>query len=184
MIDGAPPARHPQDWTPGSPASVVIVIDMQHAGLMLLLFAFWLALSGHYTPFLVGAGALASAACTVIAVRLRVADREGLPLHLLARAPSYLVWLLMEIARSALAVSRVIVSPGLPISPTMTVVDASQRTPVGVATYGNSITLTPGTITTDVHGQRLTVHALVRAGALDVEAGGMDARVTAYEGAP
>lgn len=157
---------------------------MPHAGLMLLLFAFWLALSGHYTPFLVGAGALASIVCTVVAVRFRVADREGLPLHLLARAPGYLGWLIPEIVRSAWAVSRVILSPRLPISPTMTVVRASQRTAVGVATYGNSITLTPGTITTDVRGQRLTVHALVRQGALDVESGGMDARVTAYEGEP
>jgi multicomponent Na+:H+ antiporter subunit E len=44
----------------------------------------------------------------------------------------------------------------------MTVARASQRTPVGVATYGNSITLTPGTITVGVSGNDLTVHALTR----------------------
>lgn len=155
---------------------------MLQIGLVALLFAFWLALSGHYTPFLTGMGAIASIACARAAVGLRIADREALPLHLIGRAPRYLGWLLAEIARSAWAVSRVILSPRLPISPTMTVVRASQRTPVGIATYGNSITLTPGTITTDVRGDVLTVHALVREGALDVEAGGMDARVTAYEG--
>jgi multicomponent Na+:H+ antiporter subunit E len=155
---------------------------MQHAGLVLFLFAFWLALSGHYTPFLIGAGAVASLACAAAAARLRIADREALPLDLLARAPGYLGWLVVEIAKSAWTVSRVIVTPSLPISPTMTRVQASQRTSVGVATYANSITLTPGTITTDVSGQRLTVHALVRDGALDVESGGMDARVSRYEG--
>jgi multicomponent Na+:H+ antiporter subunit E len=155
---------------------------MQHAGLVVFLFAFWLALSGHYTPFLVGSGALASLACAWAAHRLRIADHEALPLDLLRRAPGYVGWLLVEIARSAWAVSRVIVHPRLPISPTMTVVRATQRTSVGIATFGNSITLTPGTITTDVRGNLLTVHALVRDGALDVEAGGMDARVTAYEG--
>jgi multicomponent Na+:H+ antiporter subunit E len=155
---------------------------MAQTALVALLFAFWLALSGHYTPFLIGVGAIASVACTWAAVRLRIVDREALPLHLIRRAPGYLGWLVVEIARSAWTVSRVILSPRLPISPTMTVVRASQRTPVGIATYGNSITLTPGTITTDVRGNVLTVHALVRAGALDVEAGGMDARVTAYEG--
>lgn len=156
---------------------------MQHAGLVASLFAFWLALSGHYTLFLIGVGAIASLLCAWAAVRLRIADWEALPLHLIGRAPRYLVWLLAEIARSAWTVSRVILSPRLPISPTMTVVRASQRTPVGIATYGNSITLTPGTITTDIRGDVLTVHALVHDGALDVEAGGMDARVTAYEGA-
>lgn len=155
---------------------------MQHAGLVLFLFAFWLALSGHYTPFLIGAGVVASAACAAAATRLRIADREALPLDLLARAPGYVGWLVVEIAKSAWTVSRLIVSPSLPISPTMTTVQASQRTSVGVATYANSITLTPGTITTDVSGQRLTVHALVRDGALDVEAGAMDARVVRYEG--
>jgi multicomponent Na+:H+ antiporter subunit E len=155
---------------------------MLQTALVALLFAFWLALSGHYTPFLIGAGAIASIACARAAVRLRIVDREALPLHLVGRSPRYLGWLVAEIARSAWSVSRVILSPRLPISPTMTVVRASQRTPVGIATYGNSITLTPGTITTDVRGNVLTVHSLVRGGALDVEAGGMDARVTAYEG--
>jgi len=155
---------------------------MQHAGLTLFLFAFWLALSGHYTPFLVGAGAVASVACAAAAARLRIADREALPLDLLARAPGYVGWLVVEIAKSAWTVSRVIVTPSLPISPTMTTVQASQRTSVGVATYANSITLTPGTITTDVRGQRLTVHALVRDGAADLEAGAMDDRVSRYEG--
>jgi multicomponent Na+:H+ antiporter subunit E len=65
----------------------------------------------------------------------------------------------------------------------MTVVKASQRTPAGIATYANSITLTPGTITVGVTGDELTVHALVRAGADDLEAGGMDRRVTRFEAA-
>ena len=42
--------------------------------------------------------------------------------------------------------------------------------------------LTPGTITTDINGNRLTVHALVRDGALDLEGGSMDARVEQFEG--
>jgi multicomponent Na+:H+ antiporter subunit E len=64
----------------------------------------------------------------------------------------------------------------------MTVVHASQTTAAGVATYANSITLTPGTVTAEVEGNELTVHALVREGALDLEAGDMDRRVKAFEG--
>jgi len=64
----------------------------------------------------------------------------------------------------------------------MTIVRASQRTAIGVASYANSITLTPGTITVGVNGSDLTVHALVNEGALDLEAGGMDRRVSQFEG--
>ena len=78
--------------------------------------------------------------------------------------------------------TKLILHPRLPISPTMTVVRASQRTRAAVATYANSITLTPGTITVAVNGNDLTVHALMRDGALDLEAGGMDRRVSQFEG--
>ena len=64
----------------------------------------------------------------------------------------------------------------------MTVVQASQKTAAGMATYANSITLTPGTITVGVNGSEFTVHALVRDGAIDLEGGGMDRRVSQFEG--
>jgi multicomponent Na+:H+ antiporter subunit E len=47
--------------------------------------------------------------------------------------------------------------------------------------YANSITLTPGTITTIVDDNVLTVHAIVSDGADDLEGGGMDARVSRFE---
>ena len=103
-------------------------------------------------------------------------------MHLLGGALTYFPWLWWEIAKSAWAVAKLILNPRLPISPTMTQVAATQKTTVGVATYANSITLTPGTITTGVKGNLLTVHALTRDGALDLEGGGMDARVTRFEG--
>jgi multicomponent Na+:H+ antiporter subunit E len=146
------------------------------------LFLFWLALSGHYTPALVVAGAASAGVCVWAAVLMGIADPEGHPIHLLGRFVIYFPWLLGEIAKSAWAVTRIILHPGLPISPTMTRVRASQKSPLGLVTYANSITLTPGTITTNVKGDVLTVHALVREGALDLEAGGMDARVARFEG--
>jgi multicomponent Na+:H+ antiporter subunit E len=155
---------------------------MRLISLALALFLFWLALSGHYTPMLMAAGALAAAICVVAAVRMGVADAEGHPVHLLGAFVTYFPWILREIAKSAWAVTKIVVDPALPISPTMTRVRASQKTSLGIVTYANSITLTPGTITTGVKRDVLTVHALVREGALDLEAGGMDARVTQFEG--
>lgn len=156
---------------------------MRTLSLAILLMLFWLALSGHFTPFLIGAGLLSVALSTWVAHRMGVVDSEGHPIQLFARAVTYFPWLLREIAKSAWSVTRIILDPRLPISPTMTRVKASQRTAAGIATYANSITLTPGTVTIAVKGDELTVHALVREGAIDLEQGAMDARVTAFEGA-
>jgi multicomponent Na+:H+ antiporter subunit E len=156
---------------------------MRWASLAVALFLFWLALSGHYTTFLVGAGAACAVLCVLMTARMGTVDAEGHPVHLLGGALTYFPWLWWEIAKSAWAVAKLILHPRLPISPTMTEVAASQKTTVGVATYANSITLTPGTITTGVQGKLLTVHALTRDGALDLEGGGMDARVARFEGA-
>jgi len=151
--------------------------------LFAVLFLFWLALSGHYTPFLVGAGAACALACVCVAWLMGAADGEGHPHHVIPAALTFLPWLFWEITKSCWSVTKVIIDPSLPISPTMTRVRATQRTTVGLVTYANSITLTPGTITTGVEGNELVIHALVREGAIDLEEGGMDARVTAFEGA-
>ena len=155
---------------------------MRYISLAAFLLAFWLVLSGHYTPMLVTAGVASAILCVLAAIRMRVADAEGHPLEVFWNAVTYLPWLIAEIAKSAWAVTKIILHPQLPISPTMTIVRASQRTSVGIVTYANSITLTPGTITVGVNGNDLTIHALVNDGALDLEAGGMDRRVSQFEG--
>lgn len=156
---------------------------MRQIGLAGFLFLFWLVLSGHYTPFLMIAGAACAALCVLAMLRVRIADAETYPAELFTGALTYFPWLIWEIAKSAWAVTKIILHPRLPISPTMTLVQASQKTSVGVATYANSITLTPGTITVGVNGKELVVHALVTEGAIDLEEGGMDRRVSRFEGA-
>jgi multicomponent Na+:H+ antiporter subunit E len=60
----------------------------------------------------------------------------------------------------------------------------SQKTAVGIATYANSITLTPGTITVELKRRdgEFLVHALTEASAEGLESGEMDRRVTTMEG--
>lgn len=148
------------------------------------LFLFWLALSGHYTPFLVVAGIVSSLAVAAAGLRIGYADEEGHPVDFVLQGLRYWPWLFVEIAKSAWDVARIIVDPKLPISPRLIRVKTSQRTAVGIATYANSITLTPGTITVEVNRreQEFLVHALTEAGASGVAEGGMDRRVAAFEG--
>ena len=149
-----------------------------------VLFAFWLLLSGHYTPFLVAAGFGCALAVVAIARRMNVVDHEGHPIHLGLRAlTAYWPWLVREILKSGWDVTRIILHPRLPISPTLVRFRPGQKTDVGLATHANSITLTPGTISVDVGRGEFLVHALTRAAAQGVESGDMDRRVSRFEDA-
>jgi multicomponent Na+:H+ antiporter subunit E len=154
---------------------------MRNICLVILLFLFWLALSGHYTGFLMGIGVASSVLCLFLANRMGTVDAEGVPIQLALGALTYIPWLIWEMVKAACAVTQIIIDPKLPISPTMTTVKAGQKSSTGISVYANSITLTPGTITTIVEGNVLTVHAIELAGAQDLEAGGMDARVSRLE---
>lgn len=146
------------------------------------LFAFWLVMSGYFTPFLLTMGVLSAVAITAFAHRMDVLDHEGHPIHLSASAFTYWPWLVKEIVKSAWDVSKIILDPKLPISPTLVRVKTSQKSQVGQVVYANSITLTPGTISVVVEGDEILVHALTRAGAESLVEGDMDRRVTAFEG--
>jgi multicomponent Na+:H+ antiporter subunit E len=146
-----------------------------------VLYLFWLALSGYFKAFLLIAGLATVLFVLYAARRMKLIDTEGYPAQLLPSAVTYWPWLVWEITKSGWTVTKAVLRPRLAISPTMTRVAATQHTAAGIATYANSITLTPGTITTAVRGNILTVHALERSGALDLEEGGMDARVTQFE---
>jgi multicomponent Na+:H+ antiporter subunit E len=146
------------------------------------LFLFWLALSGIYTPFLLGAGLCTSLAVAALAWRMEVADREGHPVHLTVAALSYWPWLVKEVLKSGWQVARIVLDPRLPVSPALVRLRPSQRSTVGLATHANSITLTPGTITIEAGHEEFLVHALTREGAAGLLDGEMDRRVRRFEG--
>jgi len=111
-----------------------------------------------------------------------VIDHEGHPLHLGWRAIGYWMWLLWEIVVSNFQIARVVLSQKMPINPHLIDVKASQASELGHAIFANSITLTPGTVTVDVEGGVLHVHALTQSSADSLMTGEMDRRVDAMEG--
>lgn len=149
--------------------------------LSISLFLFWLVLSGLYTPFLLMIGAVSAVAIALLARRMEIADREGHPVHLGLSAITYWPWLLKEIVKSALTVTRVILNPRLPISPTVVRFAPTQKTTPGVVTHANSITLTPGTVTLDATHDAFIVHGLTREGAEGCIDSDMDQRVRRFE---
>ena len=157
---------------------------MRVASLAFVLYVFWLLLSGHYDPFLLGAGALAAIGIAFAGRLFGYSDREGHAVELILAGFRYWPWLVVEIAKSALTVARIVLTPSLPIAPRLVKLHAGPKTAVGIATYANSITLTPGTITVEADRQHhwLVVHALTEDGVTGLETGDMDRRVTAFEG--
>ena len=151
-------------------------------GLAITLFIFWLLLSGIYQPLIISFGIASSLLVAWIAHRMDVADHEGFPIHLGAKAITYWPWLIWEIIKANIDVAAIIIKPKLSITPTMFNSHASQKTEVGQVTYSNSITLTPGTISVGVTDGMVEVHALTSQSADDVMTGRMDKRVSQMEG--
>lgn len=146
------------------------------------LAAIWLVLSGELTPLFLSLAAISILLTVLLCRRMDVIDHEGHPVHLSARAITYFPWLAWEIVKSAIDIARIIIRARIPISPVVITVKATQKTELGRVIYGNSITLTPGTVTLALDDEMLTVHALTAATAEGVQSGEMDRRVTALEG--
>lgn len=150
-------------------------------GFLFVLYAFWLLLSGMFTPFLLAAGAGSALGVFLLARRMDVIDHEGFPIHLGWPVLSYWPWLLKEIARSAWDVTMRILDPRLPIAPTLVEFAPTQKSDLGLVIHANSITLTPGTISVEVAPGRFLVHALTREGAAGLAGSEMDRRCTELE---
>lgn len=130
-------------------------------GLLAVLLISWILWSGIYKPLLLWLGLFSSLLAMWLAHRMGF-YRLKIPLRSLLRLPAFWWWLLREVIKSSLDVARIVLSPSLPISPTMVELRTTEPTEVGKVILGNSITLSPGTVTIDLHEDRLLVHCLTR----------------------
>jgi len=156
---------------------------MQIIVLSVTLALLWLLWSGLFLPLMLFLG-LASCVLVVWLVRrFDTLDHESIPVHLGWGIFAYWAWLLKEIVVASWQVTKIILAKNMPISPTMITVQSKSRGEVREVLFGNSITLTPGTLTTDIDGEGLlTVHALTAEGAEGVISGDMNDRVARLRG--
>ena len=137
---------------------------LQLAGLLFVLLVSWALWSGIYKPLLLGLGVFSAILSAWLGLRMGF-FRHAIPARVLLRLPAYWLWLLRDIVKSSLEVARVVLTPSLPISPTVIELTTEESTEAGKVILGNSITLSPGTVTIDVDGDRMLVHCLTREGA-------------------
>jgi multicomponent Na+:H+ antiporter subunit E len=119
------------------------------------LFAVWLLLSQTLHPFYLGLGAVSA----LVIARLHPVGPVG-PRLRWAGLPLYLPWLLWQVIRSGIHLSYLILHPRMPIAPKLIRFKTRLHDPAALAIFGNSITLTPGTITVEVKAGELVVHAM------------------------
>jgi len=152
---------------------------MKSFSFAVLLFLFWIFLSGHLEPLLLGLG-MASVALTVfLSRRMNVIDHESYPLHLSSKFPGFFVYIFREIVKANIdVVTRILSWRKAPISPQMIEIPQSQETDLGAVIYANSITLTPGTVTIKLSKDNLTVHALSKEAASELATGAMSKEIS------
>jgi multicomponent Na+:H+ antiporter subunit E len=81
----------------------------------------------------------------------------------------YILVLFYEIIKANLDVAQRVIRPSLPINPGVVIIKTCLRSDIAKTILANSITLTPGTFTLDIQGNKLLIHWI------DVEAADIDA---------
>jgi multicomponent Na+:H+ antiporter subunit E len=150
---------------------------MPYLFLAVFLMGFWLILSGHFTALLLGFGLLSVSLVIWLVRRMDRVDGQPCALRPSTRLAAYLGWLLGQVVKANVDLARRIWHPKLPIEPNWSRLDTQVETPLQKTLYANSITLTPGTLTTDVGDDHLMIHALSREGIEELRAGEMERRI-------
>ncbi len=152
---------------------------MRSLVLAVTLMVVWLLWSGHSEPLLVGFGMFSCLLVVLLSRRMGIVDEETVPVQLGLRPfVRYAPWLVSQIVVANVDVARRILSPKMPIEPALIRVKVTQQGDLGRVIYANSITLTPGTVSVDLEGDTITVHALTSEAAESLGNGQMDGRVT------
>lgn len=142
-----------------------------------LLFGMWFLLSGKTAAFSLLAGAASVFYVIVMHSRLPDMERPGAGVVRVMRVIPYIGWLFVQMLIAAVQVAVVIIHPRKRLDPVIVEFQCAQPSMLQSVILANSITLTPGTITVDLEGDRFLVHALTRQNARDLLKSDMAARV-------
>jgi len=149
--------------------------------LTLILGGVWWILSGLTLTLILYLGAGSIFFIVWICHRMDTIDHETHPIHLATGIITYFPWLIWKIVLANLDVAKAILMNNSSIRPRLMRIKASQVSEVGLVTYANSITLTPGTVTLDVEGEDFLIHSLTEGSYNDLLGGEMDQRITNLE---
>ncbi len=127
--------------------------------LLLVTFVLWLALSSKLDlPELITGGVV----CLIVSFfGVHVYSKLGLPPLSIKGILFFLIYIIVlfwEIIKANFDVAYRIIHPRMPIKPGIVVIKTSLKSDIAKLILANSITLTPGTFTLDVIGDKLLIH--------------------------
>lgn len=144
---------------------------------ILMLFAFWLVLSGFYIASLIALGLASAALVAYLSSRMNVIGSGDYQPKFFFKLPIYTVWLLWQIVKANLFVAYRIIHPRLPIeSHYLKIKLVSDRSLIHLI-QANSITLTPGTVSVDIEDGFIQVHTLSRENAAELHKGTLETKL-------
>ena len=147
-----------------------------------LLFAFWLIIAPTIDLVQIIVGGLVAFAITIY-------SRDDEP----TKNPQKITWnylyqlfiysfkLIYEIIKANIDVAKIVLSPKLKIQPQFKKIRTPMKSDLNKVIYGNSITLTPGTITVVLEKDEIIIHALTTAAAESAEGGSLELAVKKLE---
>ena len=137
----------------------------------------WLLLSGQNIALLLALGGLSVLIVILTIFKMDKVDGEPIALRPGLKFFRYLAWLAWQVVLSNIDVARRIWEPRLSIEPCWQKLDTKVSSPLEKTLYANSITLTPGTLTTDVSDDHFMIHSLTPKGIEDLRQGEMQRRI-------
>lgn len=139
-------------------------MNRKETGMFLVLFCVWLILNGKITVEICIFGIVISVAlfCFICRFMDYSIRKEMLLFRLFPLFVQYFWVLVKEIVKANVYVLKIILSPELEPEPALVYFDTDLRSELARVMLADSITLTPGTITVLVEGNRYCVHCLDR----------------------
>lgn len=130
--------------------------------MFLIFLALWIILNGRITLEIVLVGLVISGLLyALLCTRMgHQPAREWYFLRLIPRLIRYGATLVFEIIKANFDMMRMILTPRYEVEPVLITVHTDLKTNWARVLLANSITLTPGTITVSLEGDRYTVHCL------------------------
>lgn len=129
-----------------------------------LLLVFWMLISGDFDLQHLVTGVILAVILTIFWNQLTIQERGATRItwRQLRIFMRYVFFLGLEIIKANFIVAFIVLSPKMPISPGMIVLKVTLKKDLPRVFYANSITMTPGTISVDLEGDRLLVHGMTR----------------------
>lgn len=137
-----------------------------------LLFLIWMVFSGLFDGFHLSLGLISCALVTWMSSDLLFDHRETpvrKRLRQAFRLFAYLGWLLWQVVLANLHIIKLAFGPKSDVQPQFLRYETSLKTDYEKYLLANSITLTPGTVTTKIMGNTFYIHAIS-----DIAAQGLD----------